>query len=76
MMTIYMIIGLRAYNKVIPGWCKQKTLLVAQTGIIAYLIVNEFNHRHISGLFLILLFTQWSLFATFCIVIDSMMTTK
>lgn len=57
MMTIYMIIGIRAYNKVIPGWCKQKTLLVMQTAIIAYLVVNEFNDRHISGLFLILLFT-------------------
>ena len=74
MMTIYMVIGVRAYGKLVPGWCKTKTLFVMQTGVILYLLINEFNHRLISGLFLILLFTQYSLFLTFCLVVDSMIT--
>lgn len=35
-------------------------------------MINEFTHRHITGIFLILLFTQFSLFITFNIVVDSM----
>ena len=39
-----------------------------------YLVINEFTHRHISGIFVILLFTQYSLFLTFNIVVDSMIS--
>lgn len=76
LMTIYMIRGLRRYSRphVLKGWCKTKSLLLFQSIIIFYLVINEFTHRHISGLFIILLFTQYSLFITFCIVIDSMIT--
>ena len=74
MMTIYMIIGVRNYNKLIDGWSKVKSLFVFQTVIICYLVVNEFTHRHISGIYLVLLFTQYSLFLTFCLVVDSMIT--
>ena len=42
--------------------------------IIVYLLVNEFTHRHINGIFIILLFTQYSLFLTFCIIVDAMLT--
>ena len=76
LMTMYMIMGFRAYSKVITGWCRQKTLFMIEIGIIAYLIVNEFNHRHINGMFFILLFAQWTLFVTFNIVVDSMMTNE
>ncbi len=76
MMTIYMIIGIRNYNKLQPGWSKTKSLFVLQFFIICYLVINEFTGRHIVGLFLILLFTQYTLFLTFCLVIDSMMTSK
>ena len=74
LMTIYMIIGVRNYNRLIEGWSKVKSLFVFQTVIIVYLVTNEFTHRHIQGIFLVLLFTQYSLFLTFCIVIDSMIT--
>jgi len=79
LMTIYMIIGVRAYGR-LTGYCnwkdnksaKVKGLFVFQTIIIFYLVINEFTHRHISGLFIVLLFTQFSLFITFNIVVDSM----
>ena len=74
MMTIYMIIGVKNYNRLIEGWSKVKSLFVFQTVIIVYLVTNEFTHRHISGIFIVLLFTQYSLFLTFCIVIDSMIS--
>ena len=78
MMTLFMIRGLYFYTRphVRKGWCKTKSLLCFQSVIIFYLGINEFTHRHISGLFIILLFTQYSLFITFCIVIDSMITKK
>ena len=72
MMTTYMTIGLCAYSKLQKGWSKVKSLFVFQTVIIAYLVVNEFTHRHIQGVFIILLFTQYSMFITFCLVVDSM----
>merc|ERR1712203_1075705 len=72
MMTTYMIIGIHNYNKLQPGWSKVKSLFVLQTVTIVYLLVNEFTHRHISGIFIILLFTQYCMFLTFCLVIDSM----
>ena len=79
MMTVYMVIGVRAYGR-LTGYChwcddksfKIKALFVFQTVIILYLVINEFTHRHLIGTFLILLFTQFSLFLTFNIVIDSM----
>ena len=74
MMTVYMIIGIRNYNKVIKGWSKVKSLFVLQTFVILYLAINEFTHRHIHGIFLIYLFTQYSLFLTFCLMIDSCVT--
>jgi len=77
MMTLFMIRGLYFYTRehVKHGkWCKTKSLLCFQSIIIFYLAINEFTHRHISGLFIILLFTQYSLFVTFCIVLDSMTT--
>jgi len=74
MMTFFMIIGIKNYNKLQAGWSKIKTLFVVQFAIIVYLVVNEFTHRHISGLFLVLLFTQYTLFLTFCLVVDSMLT--
>lgn len=78
-MTIYMIIGVRAYGK-LTGYCngrddksqKVKALFIFQTIIIIYLVINEFTHRHVRGVFLVLLFTQFSLFITFNIVVDSM----
>ena len=79
MQTIYMIRGLYFYTRphVRNGkWCKTKSLLCFQSFIIVYLVVNEFTHRHIKGVFIILLFTQYSLFVTFCIIIDSMITRK
>jgi len=57
MMTIYMIIGVRNYAKLQSGWNKVNTLFAFQTFCILYLLINEFTHRHINGLFLILLFT-------------------
>ena len=78
MMTIFMIRGLWFYRKPhiigADGAFKTKCLLCFQSIIIFYLAINEFTHRHISGLFIILLFTQYSLFITFCIVMDSMAT--
>jgi hypothetical protein len=74
MMTCYMVIGVKAYYKLQPGWSKHKSLFVMQTAIILYLLVNEFHHRHINGLFMILLFTQYSLFITFNLVVDSMIS--
>ena len=38
------------------------------------MIVNEFFHKSFQGLFIILVFTQWSYFLTFSLVIDSMIT--
>jgi hypothetical protein len=73
-MTIYMVIGIRNYNRLQPGWSKVKSLFIFQTFCIVYLLINEFVHRHISGLFLILLFTQYSMFMAFCIVMDSCIT--
>ena len=69
-----MVIGIRNYNRLQPGWSKVKSLFIFQTFCIVYLLINEFTHRHISGLFLILLFTQYSMFMAFCIVIDSCIT--
>lgn len=57
MMIIYMVIGVRNYFKLNPKWCKVKSLFVFQTFIITYLMINEFIHHHIQGVFLILLFT-------------------
>lgn len=74
MMTVYMCIGIYHYNKVLKGWSKVKTLFILQTITIVYLAVNEFTHRHIHGIFLIYLFTQYSLFLTFCLVLDSCLT--
>ena len=76
MMTMYMIIGIRNYNKLTPGMTKVKALFLGQFFIIIYLIVNELTHRHMNGIFIILLFTQYSLFLTFCIIVDSMLTTQ
>ena len=74
MMTLYMCLGIYNYNKVLKGWSKVKTLFVLQTITILYLAINEFTHRHIHGIFLIYLFTQYSLFLTFCLVLDSCLT--
>ena len=74
MMIIYMIIGVKNYFKLTDGWCKVKSLFVFQTAIILYLLINEFFYHHMQGVFLILLFTQYSLFITFCLVVDSMLT--
>ena len=49
-------------------------MLCFQSIIIFYLAINEFTGRHIDGLFIILLFTQYSLFITFCIMMDSVTT--
>ena len=78
MQTIYMIRGLYLYTRphVRKRWCKTKSLLCFQSFIIMYLVINEFTHRHIKGVFIILLFTQYSLFVTFCIINDSMITRK
>ena len=57
MMTIYMIIGIKNYNRLVDGWSKIKSLFVFQAVIIVYLVVNEFTHRHVSGIFIVLLFT-------------------
>ena len=74
MMTIYMIIGVRAYRKIGHFWSRQGFVFGFQTFIIMYLLINEFTHRHITGIFVILLFTQYSLFLTFNIVVDSMIS--
>jgi len=78
MMCIFMARGLYFYRrphiKNVDGAFKTKCLLCFQSIIIFYLGINEFTHRHISGLFIILLFTQYSLFITFCIVMDSVST--
>ena len=68
-----MVRGLYFYTRpwVQGGWCRTKSLLCFQSIIIFYLAINEFTGRHISGLFIILLFTQYSLFVTFCIMMDS-----
>ena len=75
-----MIRGLIFYNREhireASGAFKTKCLLCFQSIIIFYLAINEFTGRHISGLFIILLFTQYSLFVTFCIVMDSMVTAE
>lgn len=57
MMTIYMIIGLRNYNKLQPQWSKTKSLFLFQECIVVYLLVNEFTHRHMNGIYIILVFT-------------------
>ena len=76
LMTLFMVRGLYFYTRpwVEKGWCRTKSLLCFQSIIIAYLAINEFTGRHISGLFIILLFTQYSLFVTFCIMMDSVTT--
>lgn len=76
MMTMYMIIGIVAYRKLIRDkcWHRRLTLFLFQTICIFYLLINEFTHRHISGIYIILLFTQYSLFLTFNIVVDSCIT--
>lgn len=76
MMTTYTIIGVRNYNKVMNGFSKIHALFLLQTGVIIYLAINELTNRNIHGLFLIYLFTQYSLFLTFCIVIDSCLTSE
>ena len=74
MMTIYMIIGIRAYSKIQPQWTKTKSLFVVQTVAVVYLEVNEFTGRNIRGFYLILIFTSYSLFLTFSLVVDSCQT--
>ena len=72
--TYYMIVGVRAYSKIRPFWTKRKTLFVFQTIAIIYLLINEFTGRSIVGFYLILIFSQYSLFLVFSIVVDSCYT--
>ena len=74
MMTVYMVIGIVNYNKLQPFWTKTKTLFVVQTIAVIYLEVNEFIGRNIRGFYLILIFTSYSLFLTFSLVVDSCQT--
>ena len=73
--TYYMVRGVRAYSSIRPYWTKRKTLFVFQTVAIVYLLVNEFTGRSIVGFYLILIFSQYSLFLVFSIVVDSCFTT-
>lgn len=41
---------------------------------MTYLLINEFTHRYILGIFITLLFTRYCLFLTFNIVMDSCIT--
>lgn len=77
MMIFYTSIGVFNYNKVLPkGWHKIHSLFLVQTGVIIYLAVNELTTRNIHGIFIIYLMTQYSLFLTFCLVIDSCLTSE
>jgi len=69
-----MIVGIRAYSSIRPYWTKRKTLFVFQTVAIVYLLINEFTGRSIVGFYLILIFSQYSLFLVFSIVVDSCYT--
>ena len=73
-MTMYMILGVRFYGKIQRRLSKVMLLFIFQTVIIFYLVINEFTHRHLQGIFIVLLFTQYSLFITFSLVVDSMIT--
>ena len=73
-MAIYMVIGVRHYNRVQIGWTWTKSLFVMQTFIIAYLVIFEFGQKRIQGMFVILLLTSYGMFLTFCIVVDSCRT--
>ena len=73
-MVVFMVIGVRHYNRILQRWSKYNSLFVLQTVAIFYLAINEFTGRNIHGIFLIYLLTQYCLFLTFCIVLDSNLT--
>ena len=56
-MVIFMVIGVRHYNRILQKWSKYNSLFVLQTITIFYLAINEFTGRNIHGIFLIYLFT-------------------
>ena len=72
MATVYMVIGVRNYWRIHKHWSKVMTLFVCQTVCIIYLVYNEFTGRNIQGIFIILVFTQYSMFLGFTIIMDSM----
>lgn len=74
LMVVFMVIGVRHYNRILQRWSKYNSLFVLQTVAIFYLAINEFTGRNIHGIFLIYLLTQYCLFLTFCIVLDSNLT--
>ena len=57
LMVIFMVIGVRHYNRILQKWSKYNSLFVLQTITIFYLAINEFTGRNIHGIFLIYLFT-------------------
>ena len=74
MMTIYLIIGIRAYNKVQNHWSVTKTLFCLQSVVVALLVVLEFTTKAIQGMYLIILGSSYCMFLTKCIVVDSCLT--
>ena len=48
------------------------TLFIILFVMIVYLVVNEFTHRNVSGIFVLMLLGQYTFFLTFSIVIDAM----
>ena len=68
-----MMIGTWSYcSKVKQKWTKTMTLFIIMFVMIVYLVVNEFTHRNVSGIFILMLLGQYTFFLTFSIVIDSM----
>ena len=72
MATIYMVIGVKNYWRIHRHWSKVMTLFICQTVCILYLVINEFTRRNIQGILIILVFTQYSMFLGFTIIMDSM----